>query len=92
MKRSLPLYLLIGVNALLLCVLVGMAIPPRPAMAQAIGGAGNYLMVTGNIQSDYDAIYIIDLAQRQLYTFTVKRGQAAFEFRGVRDLQQDFRP
>jgi hypothetical protein len=86
------LYLLIGVNVVLVCALVGMAIPPRPAMAQAIGAAGNYLMVTGNIQSDYDAIYLIDLSQRQLYAFTVKRGQPAFEFRGVRDLVQDFRP
>jgi hypothetical protein len=91
MKRSLALIVLVGANVILLCVLVGMAFPPPAAQAQAVGGAGNYLMVCGNIQSDLDAVYMIDLRNRLLHTFTVRRGQVQLEYRGTRDLNVDFR-
>lgn len=91
MKRSLSLVVLVGVNVILLCVLVGMAFPPPAAHAQAVGGAGNYLLVCGNIQSNSDGVHMIDLRNRLLHTFTVRRGQVRLEYRGTRDLVVDFR-
>jgi hypothetical protein len=91
MKRPLAVILLVGVNLALLACLVHVAFPPPAAQAQAIGGAGNFLVVCGNIQSDYDAIYVIDLGKRVLHTFTVKKGKPEVEYRGARDLKVDFR-
>lgn len=91
MRKSIPVIVLLGVNLVLLWALVGMAFPPPAAMAQAVGGAGNYLLVCGNIQSDYDAVHMIDLRNRLLHSFTVRKGQVQLEYRGTRDLQTDFR-
>jgi hypothetical protein len=91
MNKSFGVILLVGVNLALLAILVGTAYPPPAAMAQPVGGAGNYLLVCGNTEQDSDAIYLLDLANRNLHTFTVRKGQVRLEYRGFRDLEQDFR-
>jgi hypothetical protein len=63
--RQVIIVALVCLNASLLVALVfGTGTPA--AEAQVIGGGTNYIMLTGDIREDYDAIYIMDLGKRQL--------------------------
>ncbi len=84
---------LVCLNASLLVALVfGIGTPP--AKAQVIGGGTNYIMITGDIRQDYDAIYIMDLGKRKLAAlkFDKKGGlrKGKLVMSGIRDLSRDF--
>ena len=64
MKRKL-IAALVCINVGLLLALV-LGVGTHRAEAQVIGGGTDYLVVTGQIGSDWDAVYIIDLRQRLL--------------------------
>jgi hypothetical protein len=91
MRKDGLLTLLICINLVLLTSIVFVQTTPRAAMAQGIGLADNYLMVTGEIQDEYDALYMIDMKERALHTFYFRRGSAELEWAGFRLLEQDFR-
>lgn len=59
----------------------------------AAGGAlsGNYLLVAGEIQDQYDALYLLDTTSRNLYAFKYDRGRRELELVAARDLEADFR-
>lgn len=78
-------------NAGLLAALVLRASPPPAALAQGTGLAGNYVMVAGEIQDGYDALYLIDLTTRHLHAFYYDRGTNALRHGGYRSLERDFR-
>lgn len=88
-KRSLTL--LVAANVLLLAGLLVVGSGPRVALAQGIGLADNYIMVTGRIQEDFEALYLIDMKDRTLHTFTFRKGTRELEYCGYRMLEQDFR-
>jgi hypothetical protein len=85
------LALLVCVNLVLLTGIVIFGVPPRAAAAQATGLAGNYLAVTGLMQSDLDALYLIDLHERTLHVFYFMQGSSELRWAGYRDLERDFR-
>jgi len=89
MKRPL-IITLICINAVLLGALVlGTAIPR--ATAQVPGGGVDYLLLTGQMSADYDAIYVLDLAQSRLLAFRFDRTKKTLiPYRG-RPLAEDFR-
>lgn len=89
-KRSL-IVLLIGLNMVLATTLVLLCGRLPAAHAQAAPLAANYLMVSGVIQQSHDALYVIDLANRDLHAFEVDRTTRRLFHRDVRDLLQDFR-
>ena len=83
---------LVGLNLFLLAAVLFSVAPPSQAQAQAVGGAGNYLLVSAEVQNSYDGIYIIDLPQRLLHAFILNRARPIeIEYRDTRDLAQDFR-
>jgi hypothetical protein len=85
------LSLLVCVNLVLLTGIVVFGVPPQAAWAQGTGLAGNYLLVTGQIQSQFDALYLIDLHERTLHTFYFDKGTNDLRWAGYRDLERDFR-
>ena len=91
MSKQAIIVVLVGINLFILAGILFMVGSPATAMAQHVGVAGNYLVVAGEVQSDYDALYVFDLAGRRLHAFTVKRGSNRIQFRDSRDLSQDFR-
>jgi len=91
MKRTTWLSVLICVNLVLLTGILLVAHSPKPAMAQGTGLSGNYLVVTGEIQDEFDALYLLDMAERTLHTFYYRKGTSELQYAGYRTLEQDFR-
>ena len=82
---------LVAVNLTLLAVLLFISPGPAPANAQPIAQNGNYLMVTGKIQNDRDAVYVVDLNSRTLHALSFDATTKKLEYRGYRNLFTDFR-
>jgi hypothetical protein len=91
MSKQTWLSLLVCVNLLLLTGIVLASYSPPAALAQATGLAGNYLMVAGEIQNEYDALYIVDLRTRTLHAFYFDKTNKRLKYSGYRDLERDFR-
>jgi hypothetical protein len=85
--------LLAIVNLVLLLALIVTAWRPPSAYAQPTPLGQNYVMVTSEISSGLDALYILDLSQRRMHVFVPNRdvnNRRIFHM-GFRDLQRDFR-
>ncbi|MBU0638249.1 MAG: hypothetical protein KKB50_05235 [Planctomycetes bacterium] len=91
MSKNACLSLLVCLNLVLLTALALAAYSPPQALAQGTGLAGNYLVVTGEIQNEYDGLYIVDLRDRTLHGFYFDRGTKKLRYSGFRDLESDFR-
>lgn len=91
MKKNTVLAILVCLNLALLAGVVLTQYSLPSARAQATGLAGNYLMVAGEIQDNYDALYLVDLKERALHAFFYDRGTRRLELGGSRDLEKDFR-
>ena len=91
-KRTL-VTLLIGLNLFLFTALVLTAYQPSSAQAQAVGGASNYMMLTGEVQQDADVLYLFDLANRNIHVIEGRRVGvgASLIYHGGRNLAQDMR-
>ena len=82
---------LVGVNLVLLAALLFVSPGPQAAVAQSVSQGGNYMVVTGKIYDDHDALYLIDLNTRTLHAFTFSQTRRQLEYRGARSLLTDFR-
>ena len=91
MTKTTWLTLLVCVNLVLLTGIVVFGVPPKAALAQGTGLSGNYLVVTGQIQAQFDALYLIDLHERALHVFYFMKGSNELRWAGYRDLERDFR-
>ena len=90
MKRA-AIVALLCLNAALLVMLVAGSGTEQKAYGQVI--ASNYLVVTGNIYSDYDAIYILDLSTRRLAAWRYEKRKRPYGMRAVaagREMLRDF--
>ncbi len=63
MKKAL-IVALVCINILLVAVLVNFN--ATTAQAQTERGANNYIMVTGRVESGFEAIFVLDLKTRKL--------------------------
>ncbi len=90
-SKSTWLALLICLNLLLITGIALVGYTPRVAMAQGTGLAGNYMIVSGEIQDEFDALYLIDLPERTLHVFYFIKGSKEIQWAGYRDLERDFR-
>ncbi len=91
MNRNTWLAALLCVNLVLVTAIVFVGTTPRAAQAQGIGLADNYLLVAGEIQDGFDALYVIDTSQRTLHSFYFRRGTKDIVWAGYRLLERDFR-
>ena len=80
---------LLCVNAALVMMLAGTPNAPV-ANAQVVGGASDYVMITAKVQSDNDAVYVIDLATRRLKVWKFDKNSNRLQTVGVVDLKRDF--
>jgi hypothetical protein len=82
---------LVCVNVVLLAMLALQAVPQAQGQDDVYFRRTNYILVTGQIQSGYDAVYVIDVGAQRLgawrFDLSTKRLVA---FRG-RMLNNDFR-
>jgi len=78
---------------LLVALLVeALALPKAAAQPAAADVGDRFLVVTGEIQDGYDAVYMIDTVAKRLYTLTMSRtGQNRAVLRDIRNLEADFR-
>lgn len=68
--RDAAIGLLVVLNVVLLCTVLTyvMALPKANAQAAPQAGGGQFLAVTGEVQSGLDAMYIVDLNSQVLYS------------------------
>lgn len=89
-KRSI-ITALVGLNLLLLAGLIFSTYSPTAAFAQRRGAAADYVAVTCRADEDYDALYMIDLAERNLHCFVPNRDRkGGILYAGGRNLAADF--
>lgn len=87
-----------AIIAALVCLVVGLAAAlvvvtiPSEANAQAIRGGTDYLVVTGKIQANQDAIYIINTADRNMIGWRFEKRGSSGRLKPFRlqDLKNDF--
>lgn len=91
MTKQTWISLLVCVNLALLTGIVLTATSPPTANAQATGLSGNYLAVCGEVQDQFDALYLIDSQNKTLHAFSWDRGRKQLEYASSRDLRRDFR-
>jgi len=89
--KNVVIVALLCLNAALLVALVFEAGTP-PAQGQVIGGGTNYLMMTGKIGTDYDAVYVLDLAKQRLIMMRYDRAKKRMVPVARRDFPRDFGP
>ena len=89
MKRV-SIVALVCINVgLLLALVLGTQAPQ--AKAQTVGGRTDYVVMTGKITSNSDALYVIDTGRRSLAAWKFDRtSKKLIPFR-PRDLKNDFR-
>ncbi|MDY7009814.1 MAG: hypothetical protein SVV80_03590 [Planctomycetota bacterium] len=84
---------LVCLNAALVVALV-FGTGTQAADAQVIGGGTNYILITGDIREDYDAVYILDLGKRRLAAMRFDKSKGIAKGRlvpaGTRELLRDF--
>jgi len=91
MKKP-AIVLMLCVNAVLLVALVAGTGVPK-AYGQFVGA--NYLVVTGDVYSDYEAVYVLDLATRRVAAWRYQKRRKPFRLvpvsvGGGRELLADF--
>ncbi len=92
MSRQSVLVLLVGLNLLLLGAIILSVYTPPAALAQAPGRSADYLLVSGRIQVEHDAVYLFDLRNRLLHVFRAVPGQPINVIPvDTRELARDFR-
>ena len=90
MKRALVVTLVCINAALLLGLVIG--VNASDAKAQGIGARTDYLIMTGHIGRDNDAVYVVDVRRQGMVAFRFDRNKKKLiAYRGVRKLKTDYR-
>ena len=81
---------LLFVNAGLILALALFATVPQ-AWAQVVGGGADYLLMTGRMGKNYDAIYVLELNSQRLAAFRFDRTSKKLVVYKGREFTRDFR-
>jgi len=88
-KKKWIIAAMVCINVLLLSALM-FNFQSSKATAQVVGGGTDYIMMTGQIQANWDAVYIIDLGRRQLCAWRFDKTKKRLLAFRPRDLKRDF--
>lgn len=94
MNRNVVLSLLACVNLALLTAIILYVVEPKKAYAQETGLHQNYMVVSAEVESGLDGLFVLDTRKRVLYVmYTERRGAAEVLIRpsDSRNLDDDFR-
>jgi hypothetical protein len=96
MTRRVLIVLLAGLNIFLLACLVFSVYTPSVAFGQVQARAGDYLMVTTEVEPANDVLYLVDSHAKRMYAFRTTYPRmpgtpARFVLLAQRDLNGDFR-
>ena len=96
MTRRVIIILLAGLNLLLLAGMVFSVYTPSAAFAQIPARAGDYVMVTTEVEPSNDVLYLVDSHAKRMYAFRTTYPRmpgtpARFMLLAQRDLTADFR-
>jgi len=94
MRKNVFLGLLVCVNLALFTALILRVTQPTAAYAQSGGLADNLLVVSAEVTTDNDALYVLDVRKRTLtllYGQRGARGRVDLIAVAARDLDADFR-
>jgi len=87
--KKLAIVALVCINVALLALVLDSA--TSRADAQTYWGPNNYLLMSAQVEKDYDVIYVVDLAQERMLSFRFDRtSKKLVPYQGV-DLAKDFR-
>lgn len=91
-NQNLTIVLLVISAAILTVMLVtAMHQTSESAVAAASVKQGDYIMVTGQISPRYDALYAVDVLQKQLNVYWVNPDNNRMEILDTADLERAFR-
>lgn len=91
MKREdLIIALLAGASVVLIVLIVLTTSGPGPLFAQSVDRSNGFVMVTGRVDQDRDAMYLLDERSGQMAVFVYRRSGRDVKLTDVRDLRQDF--
>lgn len=76
--------------ALVLALFLGSGNSSANAQAGAVRGPGEYMLMTGFVDQDLQAVYIVDIAKRKIAALTMDRAKKKLSLDGGRDLRKDF--
>jgi hypothetical protein len=91
MKKESWIAALVCANVALLAGIVLQTMPQNTALAQGTGLGANYMAVAGEVQDQYDALYVVDMKNHVLHAFQYDRGQRMNVHLASRSLKRDFR-
>jgi hypothetical protein len=96
MTRRVLIVLLAGLNLLLLAGLVSTVVSSPAAFGQVQARAGDYVMVTTEVEPANDVLYLVDSHAKRMYAFRTTYPRmpgtpARFALLAQRDLNGDFR-
>ncbi|MCH7719371.1 MAG: hypothetical protein IH988_00070 [Planctomycetes bacterium] len=93
MSRKSIMVGLIGVNLALLVALVFTTAKLPAAQAQPGGAVGGYAMITNRIDTNTDALFLLDATAQRLHAFVPDRRQGGrLNYVNYRNLKPDFTP
>jgi hypothetical protein len=83
--------MLAAVNvALLLALILQPGVNPSPAGAQDARTGTDYMVVTGKVSANDDAVYVLDLGKRRLRAWQMDKTKKVLVPFDGRDLSRDF--
>jgi len=92
MNKKHVIALLVCLNVGLLGGLVAVTLPQADAQPVAAPAVSNYLLMTGQVHANEDAIYVLDVTSRRLAVWEFDHDTKRLErVRLMRDLAADFR-
>ena len=91
MKKDRWIAALVCANVALLAGLALATTSLKSAFAQGTGLGANYMAVTGEVQDQFDALYVVDMKNHILHAFQFDRGRKQLDYVDSRDLRRDFR-
>jgi len=90
MKKALIVTLL-GLNiALLVALVLGANSPEAKAQVAGVRKYTDYIMITGHMSTDVDAVYVVDMATKRLAAWKFDKTRKRLIRYRVRDLGRDF--
>ena len=91
MSKNTWIAMLVCVNLVFLTAICLASYSLPTAAAQGTGLAGNYMVVAGEIQDEYDALYVVDMRARTIHVFYWDKGRRELVYSDWRELDADFR-